>query len=502
MSVITRRYAPPTCILEITAQTSALSRWTRQPVLKSLDFLLSFNELRDRDQQPIEVQGNQAALDALSEAVSTYTQDLLGQSLAPLPSGFSASLDSSASESLSSESSLTDEMPPAPGLEAPLTLPVQVHLRPKNLLSHELVLGALATDSSGTVIQLKASQLFDLATALDEYSTEVDTLPALVPQPVQPVVPVWARAAGIILLIGGTTMALTQLLNSGIGDPTSIISQDNSESQEQELSAPEATQTLPSPRTTPDTLPLPTPTSSLPQVQLPARDPADQISNQPLQASPQETTRERRETKQKTPTTPKQKAPTIAKLPPLPEPPPPIPPNPKDFKKPEPIEAPDIIAGRPPTELGSSNLEQNSPLPKTTQVPAAPPRVSAETSRADRLPDNNFGVTSSAAPRKASVPQGLVKNSQTQVNEARQYLAQRWQVPADLQQTLQYTLVLNANGSIQQIKPRGQAASQYLSQTPIPAVNQPFVSPSSGEGTTIRVVLGTDGNVQSFQEGP
>ena len=85
MAVITRQYAPPTCTLEVTAQTSALSRWTRQPVLKSLDFLLSFNELCDRNQQPLEVQGNQEQLESLSEAVSAYTQEFLGQSLVTLP---------------------------------------------------------------------------------------------------------------------------------------------------------------------------------------------------------------------------------------------------------------------------------------------------------------------------------------------------------------------------------------------------------------------------------
>jgi hypothetical protein len=474
MAVITRQYAPPTCTLEITAQTSALSQWTRQPVIKSLNFLLSFNQLRDRNQQPLEVQGDREQLDSLSNAVSTYTQALLGQSL--MASAEAPELSLADAEALG----------PSPlAAEAPLTLPVSVHLRPRTLLSHELVLGSLANETSGSVIQLKASQLFDLATALDEYTAEVETLPA--PQPVRPVVPVWARAAGIILLVGGTTVALTQFLNSGFGGPTATISSGN---QESTPTAPVAK--LPSPL---PEAPSVRPTQALPQVHLPQRDFGDSGPGQfsdPLAQSGRQTD----------PFASGQAS--SKRSPPLPAP---VDPNSKTFKVPDAIEAPSTIAGRSPTELGQTNLGRAGVSQPETSVPSA--RSSAEDSAArpaeQRLQQQDISPAPAAdAISKASAPAAVDNTAfdvSPQISEARQYLTQRWQVPANLKQTLQYTLVLKSNGTIEQIKPRGQAATQYLSQTPIPGTNQPFVSPSKTSGNTmVRVVLGADGSVQTFLE--
>jgi hypothetical protein len=480
MAVITRQYTPPTCTLEITAQTSALSRWTRQPVLKSLNFLLSFNQLRDRNQQPLEVQGDREQLDSLSNAVSIYTQALLGQSL----------MTPAVVEASQTELPLSDAeaLGPSPlAAEAPLPLPVSVHLRPQTLLSHELVLGSLANETSGSVIRLKASQLFDLATALDEYTAEVETLPAQAPQPVRPVVPVWARAAGVILFVGGTTVVLTQFLNSGFGGPTSTISSDNQESTSTE-SAPVAK--LPSPL--PDA-PSARPTQALPQVQLPRRDLGDSGPGQfptPLGQSKRQTApfASGQTSKQPTPS---------AKLPQLPAP---VEPDLETFKVPDAIEAPSTIAGRSPTELGQTNLGRSEVSQPETSVPSSSARSNAE----DNASEPRLAQKQDRAISKALAPPAVNNTAfdvAPQISEARQYLAQRWQVPASLRQTLQYTLVLKPNGTIGQIKPRGQAATQYLSQTPIPKTNQPFVSPSKTSGnTTVRVVLGADGSVQTFLE--
>ncbi len=515
MAVITRQYAPPTCTLEVTAQTSALSRWTRQPVLKSLDFLLSFNELCDRNQQPLEVQGNQEQLESLSEAVSAYTQEFLGQSLVPLPD-----------ERLRSEPSQAEPEVQTADLSgeaaATVTLPVPLHLRPRNLLSHELVLGSLATEASGAVIQLKASQLFDLATALDEYGAEIETLPAQVPQPARPSVPVWARAAGVILLVGGTTAALSQFLYTGFGGPTSTISQKDQESTSQET-APVAN--LPSPAVPSPTLdeaPLPQPTQALPTVKLPKRDFGDSKTN-PFPASLRPSNSQSAPSASQPIAKPKaaQQAP-LAKLPSLPEPPAPVDLNLEQLKEPKTTDAPTTIAGRPPIELGQTNIGRSgtsaaSESLKSSDVLKSSPQagVSAESeasfSTADvekvpQLEQAKPAAPAAVSPGAPVPPESQARNRTAfdvtpQIAEARQYLAQRWQVPANLKQTLQYTLVLNADGTIGQIKPRGQAATQYLGQTPIPETNQPFVSPTPASGKkTIRVVLGADGSVLTFPE--
>ncbi|MGB7414081.1 MAG: DUF4335 domain-containing protein [Thermosynechococcaceae cyanobacterium] len=486
MAVISRRYTPPTCTLEITAQTSALSRWTRQPVLKSLDFLLSFKELRDRNQQPIEVKGSRDQLDSLSEAVSGYVEQLLGHNLGELPTCSNTPLEENIApaETVKEPTKNADEAPPMP-----LTLPVPVHLRPKSLLSHELVLGALATETSGQIVPLKASQLFDLATALDEYATEVETLPTQMPIPIRPAVPAWTRVAGLILLVGGTTFAVTQFFNSGFVDPTLTVSQEEKSASP----APQASSSLPP--LPADTAPLPSPTQSLPQVPLPRRDAADRIPDEGASLKQQPSGGRSRPGSSRSQD-------QVAILPSLPAPPPPINVNPTDLQKPDRLQAPTTIAGRSPTELGKTNLGSDAGAPEPLEQAAAPSAI-AELDRESQLaPAAPAPVTSSAA-RQSS---GSSKRNDTafdvspQISQARQYLASRWQAPQTLKQTLQYTLVLNPNGSIRQVKPRGQAASQYLSQTPIPGVNQPFVSPSQGKNTSIRVVLAPDGTVQTFLE--
>ncbi|PZD74516.1 hypothetical protein C1752_00838 [Acaryochloris thomasi RCC1774] len=512
MAVITRQYAPPTCTLEVTAQTSALSRWTRQPVLKSLDFLLSFKGVCDRNQQPLEVQGDRKQLESLSEAVSTYTQELLGHSVVPLPAGLSGS--ENPQTELQTQSATALETSPAP----PLTLPV-VHLRPQNLLRHELVLGPLATDTSGSVIQLKASQLFDLATALDEYAAEVETLPTQVPQTVRPAVPVWARAAGVILLVGGSTVALTQFLYSGFGGPTSTISSDSrNEKETLTESAPTPVAKLPTPQRDQASPPTP-PTQKLPQVQLPKRggDSGSDLFSGPAPSQSESQTESSTSAFRQTP---RQQAPP-AKLPSLPDAPAPadLDLDSEKFKVPDAAEAPTAIAGRSPTELGQTNLGRSgvSASQPETFTSRAKARVSAESdviSSADQ--ENSLRQDKAVSPAPAAgvsgasvpppTPEALRETAfdvSPQIVEVRQYLARRWQAPANLKQTLQYTLVLNANGTIGQIKPRGQAATQYLGQTPIPSTNQPFVSPSKVPGSAvIRVVLGADGSVQTFPESP
>jgi hypothetical protein len=89
------------------------------------------------------------------------------------------------------------------------------------------------------------------------------------------------------------------------------------------------------------------------------------------------------------------------------------------------------------------------------------------------------------------------------VAQVRTYFQQRWQPPSDLEQTLEYRLVLNADGSIQRIVPLGQSAKIYIDRTDMPLMNEPFVSPVQGGGNPqIRLVLTPEGEVKTFLENP
>ena len=83
----------------------------------------------------------------------------------------------------------------------------------------------------------------------------------------------------------------------------------------------------------------------------------------------------------------------------------------------------------------------------------------------------------------------------------RSYFQQRWQPPDGLTQTLEYRLLLNADGSLQRIVPLGQFSENYLDRTNMPLMGEPFVSAArNGETPQIRLVLKPDGKVQSFLE--
>lgn len=86
-----------------------------------------------------------------------------------------------------------------------------------------------------------------------------------------------------------------------------------------------------------------------------------------------------------------------------------------------------------------------------------------------------------------------------QVAEARQFFEQRWQPPSGLtQDQIEYTLALNADGTIKQITPRGQVAQIYLDRTQMPLTGEPFVSPVDGGRTPeILLILHKNGKVET-----
>jgi hypothetical protein len=70
-----------------------------------------------------------------------------------------------------------------------------------------------------------------------------------------------------------------------------------------------------------------------------------------------------------------------------------------------------------------------------------------------------------------------------------------------MEQTLEYSLLIDEKGSIQSIVPMGKAAADYIEQTNMPLAGEPFVSPvSNGKNPKIRVVLRPNGRVQTFLE--
>ncbi|MCU0566218.1 MAG: DUF4335 domain-containing protein [Oculatellaceae cyanobacterium Prado106] len=495
---VLRRYTPPTCTLEIAAIGSALSRWTDRAVLKNLRFQLSFDDPKLPPDQQVTIRGDRNQLEALWEVVSTYIQNIL---IEPAPQSLSLgsatvdhpvdpvmdqavdqAMDQAMDQSMDHQSqSSVSTLDQAPHL---LTAhPSGVSLQPRGFLSHELALGTLATEESGSVIQLSALQLFDLANALDDYYAEVMTLPSL------------GRARWSKAPVGWMQAAAAAVLVVGVSVPVARFVMDVSSPNLQTATAPTTREIdiNSARRPMPPSLPIPTSPGATPPplVLTPLTPPA---------APPVGVT--------------EPPAVTAPVLPPQPTIPDSVQPEPKTTIEipaetempsiPAPAAAPSVTASAPPrlegiTEPGAI-ASSNSPASAST--------LEQELGAAGLSADSAAGMASSSAARSAPMaasPSAAAENSTSgslsQVAEVKDYFQQRWSPPAELTETLEYRLLLNADGSLQRIVPLGESSANFLDRTNMPLMGEPFVSPTS-DGTTpqIRLVLGSDGKVQTFLE--
>ncbi|HBL61107.1 MAG TPA: hypothetical protein DDZ80_22550, partial [Cyanobacteria bacterium UBA8803] len=526
-----RRYTPPTCTLEIVAKTSPLSQWVGQTLFKDLRFELRFDDPRHTDDKRITIRGDRNALDSLCDAVTNYVQDFLNSSPAPLalamPNAVSDSSavveDGNLPLSLSGVKYSQSVMPPlsenAPepsdaSIEAdakPQKLPDGIYLKPKGLVAHQLFLGLLANEESGQVVNLSSLQLFDLATALDEYTAEVIALPNLNRSRTKKAPPAWTWAAAAVVLAVGVTSAGVKLRNQSQSNQQAAAPIAGAPANQTGL-APNTAQVPPTPTTLVPPPPSPIPTPTVPVALSPAptlsppgpvKAPTAPTNNAPpvaqgSNAAPQRSTisidpgTAQRPARQSAPKVP---APPRVATRPVP---PPIPGDPVGASS---------GANTAPTQTSVGKVP--------AEAPALPPGPSLK--RRPSSPDVTAEVAPPAATRGASSPENLTSADSAaandgargrlfdiipQVAEARNYLQQRWQPPADLTSKLEYSVWLNSDGSIERILPLGQAAQTYIDRTNIPLVGKQFVSPiEGGAKPRIRVVLSPDGQVETLLEG-
>lgn len=428
---LSRLYTPPTCTLEVTAKASPLSRWTRTPTLRSLQFSLSFDSLAQRARETVEIYGDQTQLLALSETVTLYIQTVLASRPADLPL---ANVSDAAVDSL--ERASTDT--------------AVLALRPRTLLTHELLLGSLATEQSGPSLLLKVSQLYDLATALEDCSADLQQIPSLMAAERPAVMPLLRSAAAVLLAVGLGT-ATWRLFQTG---PIAVSPSTSTSDTAMAPAAPPPTQqTLPAPAATPSSV------LRLPTVELPTRsaNPSNlsgSVQEKLSRAEPSAANK------------PSRRSPT-AQAPSLPS-----------------------IASLPSAEVSPPNLESGQ------QADRAAPSANAQRQAFARGAD---AEAAASAPQKLAQQQSTLFDTIPQVAEVRDYVASRWQPTSLPPKTLEYRVTLNADGSLNRVEPLGAAAQQYLAQVPLPTAAAGFVSPTaSGARPSIRLLLRQDGTVQTF----
>ena len=168
-----------------------------------------------------------------------------------------------------------------------------------------------------------------------------------------------------------------------------------------------------------------------------------------------------------------------------------------------------------PITLNPSQNSLEQPLavnPSTAQIPSPKPELSNEPSLSGRdpvvpptLPPNlpsleppcaGQGTHQQASPVTANHKVNTDEDSP--VVEVKSYFKKGWQAPSGLKQTLEYSVSINSDGTIQRIRPLSNAAGEYIDQTNLPLPGSAFVSPREGGGNTnIYVAFSPDGKVKA-----
>ncbi|NES98456.1 MAG: hypothetical protein F6K32_25415, partial [Desertifilum sp. SIO1I2] len=146
-------------------------------------------------------------------------------------------------------------------------------------------------------------------------------------------------------------------------------------------------------------------------------------------------------------------------------------------------------------------VSESAPAPTVTELPDIP-----EVAPSDSSPGESAAVARSASPSTRSLQEPPAQTATAfdripQVAEVRSYFQQRWNPPESLPSTIEYSLLLAPDGSIEQVIPLGETAATFLDRTEMPLRGEEFVSPiAGGRQPKIRLVLTPEGEVQAFLE--
>ena len=446
------RYDSPTVTLEVMARSAAVSQWSDKPVVQVLRYQLEIRSLEDSG-QPVEIRGDRDSFLCLIEAVQTYIQSQL----------------------VGEPSDMGDR-----GADQP-------YLVPEGLTRHTLHLGPLQTTTGAATVSLGALQLTDLGDVVDQLDTQVRPLPVSLAavarrRPWQQ----WSTvAAGMVAAVGITT-ALWPLYQSQPSGDTALQAPADFETapatpENQVPSRPDApTDEADAPAAVADAEPV-APTAEAPSV---ASQPASAADNAPKNnpVTPAPATDAQAPPKPDSSTIAANPAPTVVE----PEPAPTAsPPSPSPTAR-----APEVATTResPPSEATESFTD------------AAPSQ-----SEADDFPRVVDGLTDSSEPEALTAPEagsaavstgpsGEITPALSSLDILLATVRDRWTPPEGLEQTLTYTLVFDAAGTLVEVIPQNALAEQYRDRTGLPLLSAPD-SPIE-HPTTVELLLQPDGTVE------
>ncbi|MCS6813597.1 MAG: DUF4335 domain-containing protein [Cyanobacteria bacterium] len=508
MPKVTYQYRSPTCLLDVVGTPSRLSQWTDRPVLKGARFQIRF--LAEGDGGEITIRGDRAQLDTLCLAVDHYMQQIL------MDDRWLA-IPVLATQGRCEQSAGLEPVPNTVDKSAS-----DIYLRPVGLLNHDLVLGSLGTKVKPTAqptLRLSMSQLADLVTVLDHYNAEVLALPSLSAGRSFPISATqWRAIAATLVLSVGTIGVLARIASSPLSTsisasksvsmsselsshlynkvPTGLADQAKAQGDRPQLSLEQqSVAPAPSPRPpTAATLSKPSPgdssldrrlrqqqTSPAPVPQVALSPPLSSGTNDDFLSSaasinqPEFNSPElQRSITSNTLPTAQMPAPTSARM---------MPPGQREVNQRSASSSNSDSTRRdaPSPASSPSVLDTMAPVPPPAAMPApavVPPSTSiGQTARSS-------GTTSGVEPQPtlSEVDQGQAvppAPSLPQLAELKRYVERNWQPPSSLTEPLRYRLLLNADGSVQSVKPVGPTAWRYRSTLQFPGSDQPLVSPTA-----------------------
>jgi len=457
-------------------------------VVKQVQFDLRFDDPRSPANKQFSITGDRNQLEALHTAVATYIQELLSLS----PESFAA---------LGQETPSTTPVPPVdvegdvwlmPVDEMPTSTP-EVEQVPRNAMAqgeffalkpvtnvaHNLFLGSLATVETGQFVQLSLLQLFDLATALDEYTSDLVALPSAPRKAPTSSAPLaWANIAAVLLVgigIGAVGLQLFNRPDSPQQTANNVNNRPRTINSPQIALAPSPLQTSPLPTLSPaGTLVPPPPANIVPP------------------PGAKTTTATSVPTKSPVPLT--------------------VTPGTKTNPVPNGLPAQQIVinpnTGQPTTTVTIPKQSSNRVAPPIIINPNPTLEATLRSNTAKTTPparqDNNSPSREDApkpknSPNTAATRTAFVPNPQ--VTEVSNYFNQRWEPPSNLRSSLEYSIILDVDGSIQVIEPYGLASRTYLDRTGMPLIGERFVSANqNGQSPRIRLRFNPSGKVQAFLE--
>ena len=260
--MFSRSYTPPTCTLKVTARGLPFLKWFG--IRRQQRFSLSFDDPRVSEAEHIVLKGDRSELDILYKVVTSYVQEFLNDSpTLPLEmenTGVEKNSNiplqysyTKIQENTSKEDSIeTAEAEVLNSYSQPQIKNQNVYVQQRDLLVHDLFLGSLANKESGKFISLSMLQLFDLAIALDECQTDLETLPQFQSDSEVKPIPEWLQTAILMIITAGLTAGGIKLYNryaiSQQKEDKNIATSDSTSNNDQSIPS----------QTSPTPIPLPT----------------------------------------------------------------------------------------------------------------------------------------------------------------------------------------------------------------------------------------------------